>query len=542
MMTNDMPKKSKRLPVVLLGMVVVLLLSFRLAVPAMAAEPIAPHLYHEGQTLQVQGPRQVLRDDLTVEGGQVIDEDVLVYSGNVDVKDGGRITGDLVVFSGNIYIDENSAVEGDVAAYSGDIKVSGQVGGDIANWSGNVELASTAQVNGDIGVVSGSIERDEGATVGGNVVQGPSFRFPGSAAPDAPSAPDGVSFRGNSPSFFGKIINFIGRLFVAGLMTAFVMLLVGGLFYLRPQLIADTRQQLKQQLALSTVIGVAVNLAGFFLVWLLAITFCLFPVALVVMLLLLAVNVVGWAVASQIVGERIVALAKREIQPALTILVGALFLTGISALLWAFGGCFRPFAFLLLLVVSSLGTGAALVPWINRRRSDGGASGEDGGALQPFGPVPPSAAPTYGEPVETDVAAPLDYVTAEEINAAARGAVASSAQDATKTQASSAKAAGREVAEDDVVENQVIEQDVAAPIDYLTAQEVITTETVTEGDDFLRIRGIGPVYARRLKDAGYATFSQLAVASPEEVSAAIGWPVDRVRRAEVIDQAKVLMQ
>jgi predicted flap endonuclease-1-like 5' DNA nuclease len=81
---------------------------------------------------------------------------------------------------------------------------------------------------------------------------------------------------------------------------------------------------------------------------------------------------------------------------------------------------------------------------------------------------------------------------------------------------------------------------VAAPLDYVTAQEVITTDAVTEGDDFLRIKGIGPIFARRLKDAGYLTYAQLAAATPEEVAEAIGWPVDRVRRDEVIDQAKVL--
>jgi large subunit ribosomal protein L21 len=76
----------------------------------------------------------------------------------------------------------------------------------------------------------------------------------------------------------------------------------------------------------------------------------------------------------------------------------------------------------------------------------------------------------------------------------------------------------------------------------VTAQEVITGETVTGGDDFLRIKGIGPTYARRLKDAGYSTFAQVAAATPEEIGAAVGWPVDRVRRSEVIDQAKVLAQ
>ncbi len=142
-----------------------------------------------------------------------------------------------------------------------------------------------------------------------------------------------------------------------------------------------------------------------------------------------------------------------------------------------------------------------------------------------------------GENVELDAAAPIDYVTAEEINETQEQ---SSAQAPTSRTRGEKKSASEATASTTAPEDETVEHDVAAPIDYVTAQEVITTETVTEGDDFLRIKGIGPTYARRLKDAGFATFAQVAAASPEEVAAAIGWPVDRVRRAEVIDQAKML--
>jgi hypothetical protein len=36
-------------------------------------------------------------------------------------------------------------------------------------------------------------------------------------------------------------------------------------------------------------------------------------------------------------------------------------------------------------------------------------------------------------------------------------------------------------------------------------------------DDLTLINGIGPTYAQRLKDAGIATFAQLAALTPEEV-------------------------
>ncbi len=41
-------------------------------------------------------------------------------------------------------------------------------------------------------------------------------------------------------------------------------------------------------------------------------------------------------------------------------------------------------------------------------------------------------------------------------------------------------------------------------------------------DDLRRIRGIGPVYARRLQEAGVRTFSQLASQSPEALAEVTG--------------------
>jgi predicted flap endonuclease-1-like 5' DNA nuclease/cytoskeletal protein CcmA (bactofilin family) len=584
----------KRWPLKWLGIASAVIACLIFVLPVAAAEPFGPHMLPDtGRSIPVQDPNGFMQGDLTVESGQVIDDDVMLYSGNVEVEEGGRITGDLFVFSGNIEIEEAAAVEGDVTNYSGNVTVAGHVGGDLTAMSGDIELESTASVDGDISVMSGSIRRDEGATVSGNVVQGPSFRFPRGFRPDAPVAPDapgpGMSFDTRSNGFGGTVLRFIGRLVAAALMTALAMLLVGALFYARPQLIADSRKQLHEQLALSAVVGGLANLTVLFLAGLLAVTLCLLPLALIPMLLLLVVNVVGWAVISQIVGEKIVSVAKQEVQPVLTLLVGAFFLIGALALLWALGGCFQFVAWILIFAVASVGSGAALLPWINRRRGFGGTgdAGMDngGGDVPPVPPIPPGPSSAYSTDVETDVAAPVDYVTAEEINAsrgtsgasAQRGAAVGSdidtdtdlgerevvehdvaqpldymtAEEINTTQESEEKPARRSRARSgetkpaDVSppaqgEDETVEQDVAAPVDYVTAQEVNTTDVVTEGDDFLQIKGIGPTYARRLKEAGFTSYAHLAAATPEALAEAIGWPVDRVRRSEVIDQARVL--
>ena len=121
------------------------------------------------------GDNQIFNGDLEVEDGEVLRSNVVLYDGDAKIKDGGRIEGNLVVYSGDIKIEEEGEVTGDVSAFSGDIEIKGSVGGDVASWSGDVELDDGARVEGDISVLSGDIKRDNGAYVGGNVVNGPSF-------------------------------------------------------------------------------------------------------------------------------------------------------------------------------------------------------------------------------------------------------------------------------------------------------------------------------------------------------------------------------
>ena len=438
-----------------------------------APQPPVPPL-----PVQNEGPRQVFRDDLDVEGGQTIDGDVFVYAGDVRIHGGGRIAGNLVVFSGEVTIDAGGSVGGDVTAYSGDVDISGTIGGHLSCLSGDISLESPARVEGDVSALAGDIERAEGAYVGGNIVQGPSFRMP--AVPDAPGYDFSAAPR---PNALAGILGFFLRLISAVLITGVVALVAGVVVYAQPNLVARTRQTLAEQTALSFVIGLFGNMTLIFLAGLLAVTVCFLPLALIPMLAVMAFNVVGWTVASQLVGERVVRGLKLSVQPALTVAIGAVVITGGAALLWAFGGCFRLLGFLFVLGVSAFGTGAVVVPYLNRRSRGGGASTV--GSVAPSAAVwtPAAAGPVAPEPVETDVAAPVDYMTAQEVN---------------------------------------LEQE--------RAQE----------DDFTVINGIGAAFERRLKAAGVRTFAELAALTPEQVAEIIGWPVERVIRTELLDQAAQL--
>lgn len=64
-------------------------------------------------------------------------------------------------------------------------------------------------------------------------------------------------------------------------------------------------------------------------------------------------------------------------------------------------------------------------------------------------------------------------------------------------------------------------------------------ELATDPDDLTEINGIGPVFARRLMEAGVATFGQLATAELANVVAATNVPNARANRW--IEQAQALV-
>ena len=59
---------------------------------------------------------------------------------------------------------------------------------------------------------------------------------------------------------------------------------------------------------------------------------------------------------------------------------------------------------------------------------------------------------------------------------------------------------------------------------------------------FTVIKGIGPVFDRRLKETGIRTFAQLAALTPEQVAAIIGWPPQRVIATDLLAQASKLAE
>jgi len=329
-----------------------------------------------------QGESTIYYDDLTVQSGELYSTDIIVYSGDVIVEEAGEIRGSLVVYSGDIVVEEGATIGGDVIAMSGDAYIAGQVNGAVVVWSGDITLAAQATIAGDVSVMSGEIHRESSATVSGNLLVGPKL-------PPMPPLPPlltelGLDLPGQStiveaipptitPTRWNKFSLLLLRLVGSTLLTAFIVLATGLVYYLQPALIDRLRVTLTKQRATNFIVGFLLNLLLLFLMMLawrsssVLIALCLAPLSLVATLLFFVLNMGGWAALSLIVGERLLAYTKLTPHAYTALIIGATVMTGAITFVWSLGGCMRPLAYLVLLTLTALGNGSLIMQQLNKR-------------------------------------------------------------------------------------------------------------------------------------------------------------------------------
>ncbi len=458
----------------------------------------------ESRPVQVVHPQhQVFNDNLVVASGETYDGDVVVYNGDVKVEDGGRIAGNLIVYSGDITIEQGGHVGGDLTAVSGDVQIDGRVEGSVAVLSGDAELGDESSVGGDVSVVSGDVERARGAYVGGSTLRGPQLNIQippiiaSGAVPGVDVRPPMPPFSATRPVSLGeRLLDFFGRMVAAG---AALILIVGGAVVVataRPQLAGDVRATLRRQPALSFAVGLLVNIVGVAVIGFMTITICLAPPAALLGLALLAANVVGLSGAGAAVADRLpINLGSGNTGRTA---VGVALPGAIVAFLWLLGGCFAFFGYMLAMILASFGLGAVLVKLLKLGEPAPGAAANTATAPD-SAPVsqPPAATPPAAEPAAPAEAAPVALY--------APAAVAP-----------------------------------VAPVE--PAATSVAPPASAQPDDFRRIAGIGAVFQQRLYGAGITTYAALAGRSPEELAEILRWPVERVARDRLIEQAAELAE
>jgi hypothetical protein len=96
------------------------------------------------------------QEDTTVETGETIRNDVILFDGDLEVEEGGTITGDVVLFNG-------------------DADISGTLKGDLVLFNGDFTADETAVIHGDCVTFNGSIEDNTAEGLGCTSVEGLPF-------------------------------------------------------------------------------------------------------------------------------------------------------------------------------------------------------------------------------------------------------------------------------------------------------------------------------------------------------------------------------
>jgi len=412
-----------------------------------------------------------------------VQPDRRIFNQDLLVADGQVIDDNVAVLNGDVTIRAGGVINGDLSVVRGDVDAAGQIRGDLAVVQGDVSLRASARIDGDVSVVGGDVERAEGAYVGGNFVGGPNQDWKGLFHSN------GGSEVGGAPAFPRPahqrpwLAAFFWRLVQAVLWTLLITGLVVLIVWLAPLQVKKVTQTAEAEPALSFAVGVIVSLVITFLSMGLFATICLAPAGFLLSSLLAIVALVGWAATISWLAEKLAALSAggtaAHVPSLAFVTLAALVLTGAAMFSWALLACI---GFIVGLLLTSPGVGAVLVSLARRT-----------GKIAPAAPDSPAPG---GDNLDDDGETP-GMATGDELGLSAAERAA------------------------------------------LQAGAGISP---AQPDDFAQLKGVGPAFDRRLKEAGVTTFAALAALTPEEVSAIIGWPPERVIRDELLAQAARLAQ
>ncbi|MEW5870351.1 MAG: hypothetical protein AB1894_13840 [Chloroflexota bacterium] len=141
--------KTKRYFHPLLVLALVALLTFGLATPALAFDPIGD-------------------DTITIEAGEVIEDDLYLFGNLVTIN--GTVKGDVVAFGSSITL--NGLIEGDFIAAGRDVTINGEVTDDLRMAGYALKLGPEAKIGDDALAAGFSLEANQGSTIGGALVVG----------------------------------------------------------------------------------------------------------------------------------------------------------------------------------------------------------------------------------------------------------------------------------------------------------------------------------------------------------------------------------
>jgi hypothetical protein len=288
-------------------------------------------------------------------------DDKVVFGGSYTLAEGETLNGNLVVFGGTITLEVESTVNGDVVLMGGTVDSLGVIDGSLVGIGGVIQLGESSRVHGDLVTIGAALNRETGAEIGGQVIQGLGFPFrfnvPTEMQFDEVSPPN-IHIGGNAAL---DVVWFFFRMFI---WAALAVLMV--IFFL-PQSELVAKAALDEPLITGGA-GLLTAILAPLALLALTITIILIPVAFVSLILLGVAWFLGWVALGLEVGRRIAKMLDQEWAPAIAAGMGTLVLyfvlAGFSELVPCVGGLPRA-------LVGLWGLGAVLMTYFGTREYRG---------------------------------------------------------------------------------------------------------------------------------------------------------------------------
>jgi hypothetical protein len=259
----------------------------------------------------------------TVMAGGLYEGKVIMGS-NFTLESGEEIDGDLLVFGGNVSLMTESRVRGDVVLFGGNINADGEITGDLAVLGGYVELKSEALIRGDLFLLGGDLQKADGAQILGDTMSENNFNIP-------------YDFEWSGPDFNWPRYNAASAL-TKGLWYLFRSFMMAALAVLVVMFAPDATKRVGAAVVDQPLLAGGAGLLTAFvfpiaMVVMVVLILTILAIPLVVMVLIAAV-VFGWIAIGLEVGERLGETLNWDLHPAAAAGLGTFLF---SVVIWGIG-------------------------------------------------------------------------------------------------------------------------------------------------------------------------------------------------------------
>jgi cytoskeletal protein CcmA (bactofilin family) len=257
-------------------------------------------------------------------------EGQVVFGQSFTLKSGDSLNGDLLVFGGSATIEEGATVNGSVVLFGGNLTVNGTVNGDVAVTGGTAFLGASAHITRNLTTVAASLNRTEGAQVDGQIYNtatswignGQNGNTPNPATPVVPVIPR-LTFAFNP---LLSVLNAFGQSLGIAILAMLLML------FLATHADRVAHAILAQPLTAGGLGLLTIVVAPIAIV-LSVITLIGIPLALIIVVALVAAALFGWIAIGYEIGQRFTKAIHQNWHPALSAGLGTFGLTLVAKIL-----------------------------------------------------------------------------------------------------------------------------------------------------------------------------------------------------------------